>query len=96
VDVRGFLYCFFHFSDYLSRGSASTLSNSGDAQAISVGMLVPKRTSRLKLTLFLDDDYAHLKTIHVGLGFYSRFPEPEEADVVVRGSANTVFFCNSI
>ncbi|KAJ7779351.1 hypothetical protein DFH07DRAFT_950415 [Mycena maculata] len=29
-----------------------------------------------------DDDYARPEIIHVGLGFYSRFPEPDEADVV--------------
>ncbi|KAJ7713715.1 hypothetical protein DFH07DRAFT_974663 [Mycena maculata] len=29
-----------------------------------------------------DDDYARPEITHVGLGFYSRFPEPDEADVV--------------
>lgn len=65
---------------------------SGDAQAISAGMLVPILTSRLKLMLFLDDDYAHPKTIHVGLSFYSSFPAPNEADVVSDGVLIPVLF----
>ncbi|KAJ7870988.1 hypothetical protein B0H14DRAFT_3571890 [Mycena olivaceomarginata] len=33
-------------------------------------------------TILADDDSARPKTIHVGVGFYSRFPEPDEADMV--------------
>ncbi|KAJ7764044.1 hypothetical protein DFH07DRAFT_1017031 [Mycena maculata] len=33
-------------------------------------------------TTWAGDDYARPETIHMGLGFYSHFPEPDEADVV--------------
>ncbi|KAJ7789997.1 hypothetical protein B0H14DRAFT_3161631 [Mycena olivaceomarginata] len=33
-------------------------------------------------TILADNDSARPKTIHVGVGFYSRFPEPDEADMV--------------
>jgi hypothetical protein len=68
---------------------------SGDAQAISAGMLVPILTSRLKLMLFLDDDYACPKTIHAGLCLYSPIPETDEADVVSDGALIPVPFVHT-
>jgi hypothetical protein len=76
VDVCGFLYCFFNFSDCLE---ARPLSWRCTGNLGRYGMLIPILTSCLKRMLFLDDDYARPKTIHAGLGCYSRFPEPDEA-----------------
>jgi hypothetical protein len=42
--------------------------------------------------LFLDNDSAHPNTIHAGIGFYSRFPEPDEADMVSDGASIPVPF----